>query len=193
MNPSFPFATELLLLSEYSKINPSTLTLQFNLLPIDDDGLDAIQSATRSQRSIVLFDKIKTNVDIVAYFAQISTNRRLQHVNQAGAAIMNDRHLLSSDKEKAGTAIMGAGFKVQYNLTTHIQEQDMFKLVDQFKSDYDQHKNKLDVLSLQDEAPAVISFDAIHVSPEWWLKQMEIPSYSSYEQQEPQFLEHGYW
>lgn len=193
MNPSFPFATELLLLSEYSKINPSTLTLQFNLLPIDDDGLDAIQSATRSQRSIVLFDKIKTNVDIVAYFAQISTNRRLQHVNQAGAAIMNDRHLLSSDKEKSGTAIMGAGFKVQYNLTTHIQEQDMSKLVDQFKSDYDQHKNKLDVLSLQALRPAVISFDAIHVSPEWWLKQMEIPSYSSYEQQEPQFLEHGYW
>ncbi|KAL7308513.1 hypothetical protein PS15m_011707 [Mucor circinelloides] len=193
VNPSFPFATELLLLSEYSKINPSTLTLQFNLLPIDDDGLDAIQSATRSQRSIVLFDKIKTNVDIVAYFAQISTNRRLQHVNQAGAAIMNDRHLLSSDKEKSGTAIMGAGFKVQYNLTTHIQEQDMSKLVDQFKSDYDQHKNKLDILSLQDEAPAVISFDAIHVSPEWWLKQMEIPSYSSYEQQEPQFLEHSYW
>ena len=183
----------MLLLSEFSKINPYTLTLEFNLCPIDEDGLDAIDSATRSQRSIVLFDKIKTNVDIVAYFAQISTNRRLQHVNQAGAAIMNDRNLLSSDKEKSGMAVMGTGFKVQYNLTTRIHEKDMSKLVDQFKSDYDQHKNELDTLSLQNELPAVISFDKIHVSPEWWLKQMEIPSYSSYEQQEPQFLEHGYW
>ena len=106
---------------------------------------------------------------------------------------MNDRNLWSSDKEKSGMAVMGTGFKVQYNLTTRIQEKDMSKLVDQFKSDYDQHKNELDVLSLQNELPAVISFDKIQVSPEWWLKQMEIPSYSSYEQQEPQFLEHGYW
>ncbi|CEP16362.1 hypothetical protein [Parasitella parasitica] len=189
---SFPFPTELLLLSEFSRINPYTLTLEFNLYPIDDDGLDAIVSATQSQRSIVLFDKIKTNVDIVAYFAQISTNRRLQHVNQAGAAIMNDRNILSSGKEEesSGLAVMGTGFKIQYNLTRKIQDKDMLKLVDQFKLDYEQHKSELDVLCLQDESPAVLSFHKVHVSPEWWLKQMKIPSFSSNEQQEPQ---HGYW
>ncbi|KAI8647869.1 hypothetical protein BD408DRAFT_438899 [Parasitella parasitica] len=187
-NSSFPFPTELLLLSDFSRINPYTLELEFNLYPIDDDGLDAIESATQSERSIVLLDKIKTNVDIVAYFAQISTNRRLQHVIHAGAAIMNNRTILSSGKDESGSTVMGIDFKIQYKLTAKLRDKDMLQLVDQFKSNYEQHKSELDVLCLQDESSAVLSFDKVRVSPEWWLKQMKIPS--SNEQQEPQ---HGYW
>ncbi|GAA5798086.1 hypothetical protein HPULCUR_003486 [Helicostylum pulchrum] len=193
-NPSFPFSTELLLLSEYSKINPVTMTLEFNLCPIDEEGLDAIKFATQSERSIVLFNKIKTNIDIVAYFAQISTNRRLQHVNQAGAAIMNDRNLwkqLDAKQSILGNmAVMGSAFQVQYEMTTeNTDKQDMQKLIDKFKADYDKHKNEHDTTTLHKNDSAVISFDKIHVSPEWWIKQMKVPDYNS----EPSLIEHGYW
>lgn len=200
-SPSFPFSTELLLLSEYSKINPCTLTLEFNLCPIDEDGLDAIKSASQSERSIVLFNKIKTNIDIVAYFAQISMNRRLQHVNQAGAAIMNDKNLWNLLMEKksvisSNMAVMGSAFRLQYQVSNDMNEkQDLEKLIEKFKMDYDQHKNHNDSnsLALKEETPAVISFDRIRVSPEWWVKQMKVPTYSSDEQQHPEFSEHGYW
>ncbi|KAG2213395.1 hypothetical protein INT47_009068 [Mucor saturninus] len=196
--PSFPFSTELLLLSEYSRINPITLTLEFKLCPIDEDGLDAVKSATQSERSIVIFNKIKTNIDIVAYFAQISTNRRLQHVNQAGAAIMNDRNLwnqLQDNNDIHGNmAIMGSAFKLGYEMTTqNSHKEDMVKLIETFQKDFDKHKNALDASSIKKEDSAVISFDKIQVSPEWWIKQMKVPTYGSDEKQYPEFTEHGYW
>lgn len=174
------------------------MTLEFNLCPIDEDGLDAIKSATQSERSIILFNKIKTNIDIVAYFAQISTNRRLQHVNQAGAAIMNDRSLWDQLKDNnvihGNMAIMGSAFKLQYEMATENNDkQDMVKLIEKFQNDYDKHKNGLDVSSLKMEDSAVISFDKIQVSPEWWIKQMKVPTYSNDERQYPEFTEHGYW
>jgi hypothetical protein len=196
INPSFPFSTEILLLSEYAKINPYTLTLEFNLCPIGEDGLEALKDGTLSETSIVLFSKVKTNIDIVAYFAQISTSRRLQHVNQAGAAIMNDGNLRTNDG-KGGMAVMGTGFKVQYDMTNDLQvikqNQDMTKIVEKFQLDYDQHKSEMDILCLQKESPSVISFNKLHVAPEWWVKQMKVPTYSSNEQQEPELLEHAYW
>lgn len=194
-NPSFPFSTEILLLSEYSRINPYTLTLEFNLCPIGEDGLEAIKDATLSERSIVLFSRVKTNIDIVAYFAQISTNRRLQHVNQAGAAIVNDNNIRENDN--GGLAVMGCGFKVQYDMITDLRvikkSQDMTKIVEKFQVDYDQHKSETDNLCLSKESPSVISFNKLQVAPEWWVKQMKIPTYSSNEQQEPDLLEHSYW
>lgn len=155
------------------------------------------------ERSIALFDKIKTNIDIVAYFAQISTNRRLQHVNQAGAAIMNDRSvwklLLKKDKNDSITsnmAIMGSAFKLNYQVTKTIN-QDTSTLIEKFKKDYDQHTRTLvdNNLSLKEENPAILSFDKIRVSPEWWVKQMKVPTQSSNILEEPQqpFSEHGYW
>lgn len=174
------------------------MTLEFNLYPIDEDGLDAVKSATQSERSIVLFNKIKTNIDIVAYFAQISTNRRLQHVNQAGAAIMNDRSLwdqLKDDNDIHGNmAIMGSAFKLKYEVTTKNNDKEcMVKLVETFQNDFEKHKNTLDPSSLRKEDSAVISFDKIQVSPEWWIKQMKVPTYGSDEKQYPEFTEHGYW
>lgn len=170
------------------------MTLEFNLCPIDEDGLDAIKHATQSERSIVLFNKIKTNIDIVAYFAQISTNRRLQHVNQAGAAIMNDRSLWKQLDNKQSIvgymAVMGLAFQVQYEMSKeNSDKQDMQKLIKKFKSDYDQHKNEHDKTKLQKNDSAVISFDTIYVSPEWWIKQMKVANYNV----EPNLVEHGYW
>lgn len=182
-------------MSEYSRINPVTITLEFNLCPIDEEGLDAIKNASKSERSIVLFNKIKTNIDIVAYFAQISTNRRLQHVNQAGAAIMNDMYLWNQiDKQHTvfgNKAVMGSAFKVQYEMTTEYNDkQDMEKLIDRFRDDYDKHKNEHDTTDLDNKDSAVISFDKIHVSPEWWIKQMNVPNSNNMEQN---LVEHNYW
>ncbi|KAI9480774.1 MAG: hypothetical protein EXX96DRAFT_564117 [Benjaminiella poitrasii] len=195
---TFPFSTELLLLSEYSRINPSTLTLEFNLCPIDDDGLDANPNATQVERSIVLLNKIKTNIDIVAYFAQISPHRRLQHVNQAGAAIINDRNLWQRHHSDlhSGLAVMGTGFKVQYDLApTRDNEEALPQLIERFKSggyNNNQHPSyKVESLLLGDEQkPVVISFDKVLVSPEWWIKQMSIPNYNNHESE---YSEHSYW
>jgi hypothetical protein len=196
INPFFPFSTEILLLSEYANINPYTLTLEFNLCPIGDDGLEAMKDASISKRSIVLFSKVKTNIDIVAYFAQISTaNRRLQYVNQAGAAIMNDGNLRVNDA--SGKVVMGTGFKVQYDTTSDLQainqSQDMTNIVEKFQLDYEQHKSEMDILCLQKESPSIISFNKLKVAPEWWVKQMKVPTRSSNEQQEPDLSEHALW
>jgi hypothetical protein len=122
-------------------------------------------------------------------------------VNQAGAAIMNDRNLWKQLQQQDNIldgkmAVMGSAFKLQYNMTApkDNNDQDMVKLIDKFQTDYDQHKCDLDgESSLQQEMPAVVSFDKIQVSPEWWIKQMKVPTYSSDEQQNPIFSEHGYW
>ncbi|KAI8084302.1 uncharacterized protein B0P05DRAFT_636022 [Gilbertella persicaria] len=178
-HPTFPFSTELLLLGEFARINPFTLTVEFKLCPIDEEGLDSITDATPSDCSIVLFDDIKTNIDIVAYFAQIATSRRLQHVNQAGAAMMSDKKLwYQYNHHTKGSAVMGTGFQVKYDMKETRQE--FRKLVDAFE----QHHGKLS------HAPAIISFDRLWVSPEWWVKQIKLPTLWN-EQQEG--LEHSYW
>ncbi|KAI7905024.1 uncharacterized protein BX663DRAFT_549879 [Cokeromyces recurvatus] len=224
---SFPFSTELLLLSEYSRINRSTLTLEFNLCPIDDVGFDADVNATQAERSIVLFNEIKTNIDIVAYFAQISPHKRLQHVNQAGATIVNDQTLWqsqqsydyscsssrssrsrsrsnsssssSSTSSSSGLAVIGLGFKIQYNMETRNNNEVLLQLIEKFKLDYYNSSNGCQEIDLDpllskksDEGSAVISFDRIYVSPEWWLKQMSVPIYSN-NSHNSEYSEHGYW
>lgn len=154
-----------------------------------------MKSASQSERSIVLFDKVKTNIDIVAYFAQISINRRLQHVNQAGAALINDRDLWKQFRQNllhGKMAVMGSAFKVQYRMIQKDENDlDMVKLVNQFQADYDLHTLEEPGL-LKEEIPAVISFDKIQASPEWWIKQMKVGTWSSNEPN-PIFSEHGYW
>lgn len=116
---------------------------------------------------------------------------------------MNDRSvwklLLKEDKNDIITsnmAIMGSAFKLNYQVTKTIN-QDTSTLIENFKKDYDQHTRTLvdNNLSLKEENPAILSFDKIRVSPEWWVKQMKVPTQSSNVLEEPQqpFSEHGYW
>ncbi|KAG1314941.1 hypothetical protein G6F64_001073 [Rhizopus arrhizus] len=189
--PSIAFSTELLLLSEFCRVNPVTLTLEFLLCPIDDDGLDAVKNAPISTRSLVMFNKVTTNINIVAYFAQISPKKRLQHINQAGSALINDLVLwrkLSDDSHSHGVACMRSGFRLSYELSTESEDTEIVKVVDQFKNDYDQHQS---TEGLEEKVPLVISFDKVYVSPEWWIKQMEVPMYSSNDPQD--YLVHGLW
>lgn len=156
-------------MGEYARINPYTLTLEFNLCPITEDGLDPKKVVHEEERSIVLLRGVKTNIDIVGYFAQISKNHRLQHINQAGASIMNHRQIW---KDKPfGILVMGSGFKIKYDIINN-HHTTAEKIVDKFKLDY---KKQFDT-DIANES-IVASFNTVRVSPEWWLKQMEIPNH----------------
>lgn len=187
MYSRLPYSTELLLLGEYARINPYTLTIEFSLCPIDEEGLDPMEGATQNERSIVLFNQIKTNIDIVAYFAQITSTRKLQSVNHAGGAIMNDKNLwehFSINQHYSGVAVMGSGFNVQYDMSKPQTSQD--KLVDGYTLNYNKHFKE--VCSIENEQPSIISFDRIRVSPEWWIKQLKVPN-----NLEPDYSEIGFW
>lgn len=119
----------------------------------------------KDDRSIVLLRDIKTNIDIVGYFAQISKNNRLQHINQAGSSIMNHRQMW---KDKPfGTLVMGSGFKIKYDILNNHHT-----IIDKFKLDYKKQFNT-DITA----ESIIASFNTVTVSPEWWLKQMEIPNH----------------
>ncbi|KAI8967363.1 hypothetical protein BDF20DRAFT_829651 [Mycotypha africana] len=187
-----PFTEELLLLSEYSGvINPYTLTLEFNLYPVDENGLDTVLHSKQIERSNVkrMF-RLKTNIDIVAYFAQISTNnRRLQHVNQAGAAAIAMKEKQKGKKKihpsshNCLVARMGKGFNIQYkmfNMRDINSNEDMSNLAGRFRNDFEQ--SRIEHVGMTDryiDSIAVITFDKLHVSPEWWVNQMKMPTLNS--------------
>ncbi|CEG70206.1 hypothetical protein RMATCC62417_06145 [Rhizopus microsporus] len=182
--PSFPYSTELLLLGEFSRVNPVTLTLEFLMCPLDDIGFGAVKDAPVSDRSLVMYEKIRTTINIVAYFAQISSNQRLQHVNQAGGTLLNDRILwekLKGVKQMKGAARMSAGFKVNYELLVEPKTETLAVIEKHVKS----HRMILD-------RPAILSFHTMYVTPEWWIRQMETPFFSPSEQQQD-CLVHGLW
>lgn len=194
ISSQLPYSAELLLLGEYARINPYTLTLEFSLYPLDEEGFGPVKTATQSDRSTVLFNRIKTNIDIVAYFAQISSNRQLQYITNTGTSLMNDKNLwrqLSDSDHHLGMTVMGSGFKIQYNMSKPIPNQDQQVVIDSFKNVYNKHFKGICDIELDNNA-AIISFDKLRVSPEWWIKQMDMPLDSS-SNMEQELAEHCFW
>ncbi|CAO3663994.1 unnamed protein product [Rhizopus stolonifer] len=188
--PYFPFSNNLLLLSEFCGVNPVTLKLEFGLCPIDDEGFGGIKGAAISEKSLVIFNKITTNINIVAYFAQISSKNTIKSVQQAGSALINDLALwrkLSDDQHSHGTTLMKSGFSLSYDLSNQ-EDPQMSDIIENFRRDYEKHKPMQ--TDLKEKLPATISFDKIYVTPEWWIKQMQGPTIND----DPQdYLAYEFW
>ncbi|KAI8385698.1 hypothetical protein BD560DRAFT_345582 [Blakeslea trispora] len=146
--PTCPFSNELLLLSSYTRIHPVTLMIELKLYPVDQNGID---TAYRPSEPFVLLEEIKTNIDIVAYVTQISSDKRLQYVHQAGTAILSDHQILKSHDTKP-RVVLATDFQVRYEV----------------------HQDDTEI-----PTKALLSFGDIQVTPEWWVKQMKKPFNSS--------------
>ncbi|KAI9276149.1 hypothetical protein BY458DRAFT_532917 [Sporodiniella umbellata] len=189
MSPS-QFSNSLLLLSKFCTVDPATLSIEFDLYPVDEEGLGPLKDAGVGDRSLAIFDKITTNINIVAYFAQISSGKSLKFINQAGSALINDVALwrkLAVEKSSQGVALMKSGFSLSYNLSNQ-ENMQMSKVIEQYKSEY--NRLKPTQTDLQGKIPATVCFEKVHVSPEFWAKQMEGPTVS----EDPQdYFIHGFW
>ncbi|KAI8980923.1 hypothetical protein BDB01DRAFT_796114 [Pilobolus umbonatus] len=194
---SYRFSKELLLLTEFTGIDPHTLSLEFKLCPIDNEGLDCVKDPKETDVSLVLYNNVKSNINILAYFTQISTSdkKRLRHVNQAGITAMDDRtlwNILADKHDYQGMAAICPSFRTGYTITQDLSD-DMVALADGFKETYRKntvgfpHKEytpQSNQVHDNLEDPAIISFERVEVSPEWWIRQMDIttgvetPAYS---------------
>jgi hypothetical protein len=183
----------MLLLSEFISINPITLGLEFKLCPLEENGFDSKLSAVPSESSVVIFDKINTKINILAFFAQIPKNveaRELEHINHAGASVVDANSLVKEMKEegqstKDGTINMGIEFNMEYGMSPITEElqhdQSLEEKIQIFKKAYHRHM-KADTTSCPDDNssllkdPALMVFKNILVSADWWVQQMKAPS-----------------
>ncbi|KAI8882991.1 hypothetical protein K501DRAFT_250376 [Backusella circina FSU 941] len=192
ISSGFPFSIEMLLLSEFIRINPITLGLEFKLCPLEENGFDSKTSAVPSESSVVIFDKINTNINILAFFAQIPKNvevRELEHINHAGASVVDANSLMKEMKEggqstKDGVINMGLEFNVEYGVSpiTEEHDQSLEEKIEMFRNAYHRHKVTDTTTSCADDTsamlkdPAMMIFKNILVSPDWWVQQMKTPS-----------------
>jgi hypothetical protein len=164
--------------------------LEFKLYPLKEDGMEYKQDIGEDERSLVIFEKIRTNISLVSYFAQVSQKpdqvKRLQQINQAGSAMMNDEQLWTR-LNKSGEAVMGTGFTVNYTVSNDKLQHAQDKIA-MFKKEYERYKNDEHQIEVKLENPAVIEFDHILITPDWWIQKMVHPfddvSYN---------IEHAFW
>ncbi|KAI8375708.1 hypothetical protein EDC96DRAFT_304935 [Choanephora cucurbitarum] len=136
------FSHELVLLSNYTRISPTTLMIELNLCPVAQNGFDLVYDHAST---LELLHQIKTNIDMVAYVAQVSSEKekKLQYVHQAGAAMLSEHQVW-----KQSRVVLGSDFHVKYQMR---QEDPML---------------------IQHPPKATLSFGQVQISPEWWVKQL---------------------
>jgi hypothetical protein len=129
----------------------------------------------------------------LAFFAQIPKNveaRELEHINHAGASVVDANSLVKEMKEegqstKDGTINMGIEFNMEYGMSPITEElqhdQSLEEKIQIFKKAYHRHM-KADTTSCPDDNssllkdPALMVFKNILVSADWWVQQMKAPS-----------------
>ncbi|KAI8876171.1 hypothetical protein K501DRAFT_262614 [Backusella circina FSU 941] len=178
-SPYVSFSSELGLLSDFIRINPVSLMLEFKLYPLNGDGMDYKEDIQDDERSLVIFKNIKTNISLVSYFAQVSHNdqhaKRLQQINQAGSAMMNNDDQLWTRLNRHGeTVMMGIGLEVGYNVSNENLDIAQNKII-KFKEEYERYKNEEHQIQVKLDDPAVIEFTHMLITPDWWIQKMTNP------------------